>query len=441
MDALVLCFCLALGLIHTTEEKVLRQGRVPPHIVFVMVEDQGIGYHGSEIHTPVLDQLAGERVKLENYYVQPICSPSCSQLMTGRYQIHTGLQHSIIHARQPLCLPPNIPTLPERLRQAGYSTHMVGKWHLGFCRPECLPTSRGFQSFLGSLTGSGDHFSFQSCDGTEACGFDLHYGEWPAWELSGNYSTRLYTERVKEILRGHDQWTPLFLYVALQAVHTPLQAPGHLLRHYQTLGHRPLRHYAAMVSGVDESVGMIVSELRERGYYNNSVLIYSSDSGGQPVSWGCNWPLRGGKGSYWEGGVRAVGFVHSPLLKTKGVVSQALIHVSDWYPTLLSFAGYRESDSSYLDSQDNQWPHGEVDLRLLNLNGFGIWDTRVRAAIRAGDWKLLTGNVGDGDWFPPQTMPGGPQQWQGMEKRRDQRRKSVWIFTITADPYDRADFA
>ncbi len=87
MDALVLCFCLALGLIHTTEEKVLRRGRVPPHIVFVMVDDQGyndIGYHGSEIHTPVLDQLAGEGVKLENYYVQPICSPSRSQLMTGR---------------------------------------------------------------------------------------------------------------------------------------------------------------------------------------------------------------------------------------------------------------------------------------------------------------------------------------------------------------------
>ncbi len=218
-----------------------------------------------------------------------------------------------------------------------------------------------------------------------------------------------------------------------------------------------------MVSGVDESVGEIVSELQEQGYYNNSVLIYSSDNGGQPLSGGCNWPLRGGKGSYWEGGVRAVGFVHSPLLKRKGVVSQALIHISDWYPTLLSLAGYRESDSSHLDGQDvwgaissglpcprteilfNIDPvsrkHGEVNPRLLNLNGFGIWDTGVRAAIRVGDWKLLTGNVGDGDWYPPQTMPGGPQQWQGMEKRRDQRGKSVWLFNVTADPYERADLA
>ncbi|XP_072533144.1 arylsulfatase I [Salminus brasiliensis] len=462
--------CLRLAPPHVAEglphQKTPDKGQAPPHIIFVMVDDQGysdIGYHGSDIHTPVLDQLAAEGVKLENYYVQPICSPSRSQLMTGRYQIHTGLQHSIIRSRQPLCLPLDTPTLPERLRQAGYSTHMVGKWHLGFCRPECLPTARGFQSFLGSLTGSGDHFNFQSCDGAEACGFDLHDGERPAWELSGNYSTRLYTERVKTILRTHDRQKPLFLYVALQAAHTPLQAPAHLLQRYNFLGNRPRRHYAAMLSGVDEAVGEMVGEMRDQGYYPNSVLIYSSDNGGQPLSGGCNWPLRGGKGSYWEGGVRAVGFVHSPLLERKGVVSHALIHISDWYPTLLTLARSPEQDPQHLDgfdvwgaiSKGQPCPRteilfnidpvsrrpGEVDHRLLTVNGFGIWDTGVRAAIRVGHWKLLTGNVGDGDWFPPQILPGGPQQWQGMEKRQDQRGKSVWLFNITADPYERSDLA
>ncbi|XP_076851943.1 arylsulfatase I [Brachyhypopomus gauderio] len=461
--AVLLCLSRTpLALPHATAHQ-----QQPPHLVFVMVDDQGysdVGYHGSQdIRTPVLDQLAAQGVKLENYYVQPICSPSRSQLMTGRYQIHTGLQHSIIRSRQPLCLPPDGPTLPERLQRAGYDTHMVGKWHLGFCRRRCLPTARGFRSFLGSLTGGADHFSFRSCDGAEACGFDLHDGERPAWEMSGNYSTRLYTERVKEILRSHHGRTPLFLYVALQAAHSPLQAPAQLLQRYRSLDNRPRRHYAAMLGGVDEAVGEIVEEMRVRGYYRNSVLVYSSDNGGQPLWGGSNWPLRGGKGSYWEGGVRAVGFVHSPLLERRGVVSHALIHVSDWYPTLLSLAGAPEPDPRRLDGYD-VWgtisrglpcPRTEIlfnidpvsqrlsesDQQSLTVSGFGIWDTGVRAALRVGHWKLLTGNVGDGDWFPPQMFPGEPQRWKDMEKRQDQRGKSVWLFNISADPYERMDLA
>ncbi|KAJ8418381.1 hypothetical protein AAFF_G00140900 [Aldrovandia affinis] len=435
--------CLAwVHPIHAVKKPGSRKSVVgrQPHLIFIMVDDQGyndVGYHGSVIHTPVVDRLAEKGVKLENYYVQPICSPSRSQLMTGRYQIHTGLQHSIIRPRQPLCLPPDAPTLAERLRQAGYSTHMVGKWHLGFCRPSCLPTGRGFQTFLGSLTGSGDHFTFHNCDGLETCGFDLHDGERPAWELSGNYSTLLYAQRVKQILRAHDRKRPLFLYLALQAVHTPLQAPDRFLRQYSSLSNRPRRHYAAMVSCVDEAVGDVVQALRDRGLYRNSVLVYSSDNGGQPLSGGCNWPLRGGKGTYWEGGVRAVGFVHSPLLKRKGVVSKALIHISDWYPTLLSLAGVPGKDLRHLDGHDVP---GEANPRTLRA-GFGIWDTAVRASIRAGDWKLLTGNVGDGDWVPPQTQPGAPAGWDALEKRRDQRWKSVWLFNITADPYERRDLS
>ncbi|XP_010764665.1 arylsulfatase I [Notothenia coriiceps] len=437
----------------------------PPHLIFIMVDDQGygdIGYHGSDIHTPVLDKLAAEGVKLENYYVQPICSPSRSQLMTGRYQIHTGLQHSIIRSRQPLCLPADVPTLPERLVEAGYATHMVGKWHLGFCRPSCLPTGRGFQSFLGTLTGSGDHFTYRSCDGAEACGFDLHEGDQPAWKMAGNYSTLLYVDRVKQILRSHDPLKPLFLYLSFQSPHTPLQVPDHFLHYYDSQGNRLRRHYAAMLSCLDEGVGKVVQELKTSGLYQNSVLIYSSDNGGQPLSGGSNWPLKGGKGTYWEGGIRAVGFVHSPLLKKKGVVSRALIHVSDWFPTLLGLAGAPQSNHS-LDGHDvwetisKGWPSPRTEIlfnidpvsrkpgdpydKALVLNGFGIWDTAVRAAIRAGDWKLLTGNVGDGDWIPPHALPGGPERWQKLEKRRNEVGKSVWLFNVTSDPYERSDLA
>ncbi|KAJ4948152.1 hypothetical protein JOQ06_019692 [Pogonophryne albipinna] len=443
---------------------VVKRAR-PPHLIFIMVDDQGygdIGYHGSDIHTPVLDKLAAEGVKLENYYVQPICSPSRSQLMTGRYQIHTGLQHSIIRSRQPLCLPADVPTLPERLVEAGYATHMVGKWHLGFCRPSCLPTGRGFQSFLGTLTGSGDHFTYRSCDGAEACGFDLHEGDKPAWKMAGNYSTLLYVDRVKQILRSHDPLKPLFLYLSFQSPHTPLQVPDHFLHYYDSQGNRLRRHYAAMLSCLDEGVGKVVQELKTSGLYQNSVLIYSSDNGGQPLSGGSNWPLKGGKGTYWEGGIRAVGFVHSPLLKKKGVVSRALIHVSDWFPTLLGLAGAPQSNHS-LDGHDvwetisKGWPSPRTEIlfnidpvsrkpgepydKSLVLNGFGIWDTAVRAAIRVGDWKLLTGNVGDGDWIPPHALPGGPERWQKLEKHRNEVGKSVWLFNVTSDPYERSDLA
>lgn len=268
--------------------------------------------------------------------------------------------------------------------------------------------------------------------------------------------------RVKQILRTHDPSKPLFLYLSLQALHTPLQAPNTFLQRYKYEGNRLRRHYAAMLSYLDDGVEQVVRELRNSGLFQNSVLIYSSDNGGQPLSGGSNWPLRGGKGTYWEGGIRAVGFVHSPLLKRKGVVSRALIHVSDWYPTLLGLAGALQSHQG-LDGHD-VWltiseglpcPRTEILFNIdpvsrkpgdpyekaMVLNGFGIWDTATRAAIRAGDWKLLTGNVGDGDWIPPQALPGGREQWQKLEKRRIEMGKSVWLFNVTSDPYERSDLA
>uniref|UniRef100_A0A672J0A3 Sulfatase N-terminal domain-containing protein n=1 Tax=Salarias fasciatus TaxID=181472 RepID=A0A672J0A3_SALFA len=330
----------------------------PPHIIFIMTDDQGfndIGYHSSDIRTPVLDKLAADGVKLENYYIQPICTPSRSQLITGRYQIHTGLQHSIIRPRQPSCLPFDQVTLPQRLQELGYSTHMVGKWHLGFYKKECLPTRRGFDSYFGSLTGSVNYYTYESCDGPELCGFDLHEGESVAWGHRGKYSTHLYTQRVRRILASHDPHSqPLFIFLSFQAVHTPLQSPREYIYPYRGLGNVARRKYAAMVSAVDEAVRNVTYALRKYGYYQNSVIIFTTDNGGQPVSGGSNWPLRGRKGTYWEGGVRGLGFIHSPLLRRKRRVSKALVHITDWYPTLVGLAGGNESLTEGLDGY-NVW--------------------------------------------------------------------------------------
>ncbi|KAM6469310.1 arylsulfatase I isoform 1-T2 [Liasis olivaceus] len=434
----------------------------PPHLVFILTDDQGyhdVGYHGSDIQTPTLDRLAAEGVKLENYYIQPICTPSRSQLITGRYQIHTGLQHSIIRPRQPNCLPLNQVTLPQKLQEAGYSTHMVGKWHLGFYRKECLPTRRGFDTFLGSLTGNVDYYTYDNCDGPGVCGYDLHDGENVAWEQSGKYSTFLYAQRVRKILATHNPKEPLFIYIAFQAVHTPLQSPKEYIYRYRSMGNVARRKYAAMVTCMDEAVKNITWALKKYGYYDNSIIVFSTDNGGQTFSGGSNWPLRGRKGTYWEGGVRGIGFVHSPLIKRKRRTSRALIHITDWYPTLVTLAGGNVSEADGLDGY-NVWPaisEGKESPRteiLHNIdplynhakygsleNGFGIWNTAVQASLRVGDWKLLTGDPGYSDWIPPQTLTNFPGSWWNLERLTDGMRQSVWLFNITADPYERYDLS
>ncbi|XP_030067851.1 arylsulfatase I [Microcaecilia unicolor] len=434
----------------------------PPHIIFILTDDQGyhdVGYHGSDIETPTLDRLAAEGVKLENYYIQPICTPSRSQLITGRYQIHTGLQHSIIRPRQPNCLPLNQVTLPQKLQEAGYSTHMVGKWHLGFYKKECLPTRRGFDTFLGSLTGNVDYYRYDNCDGPGVCGYDLHEGENVAWDQSGKYSTLLYAQRVRRILATHSPQEPIFIYVAFQAVHTPLQSPKEYIYRYRAMGNVARRKYAAMVTCMDEAVKNITWALKKYGYYDNSLIVFSTDNGGQTFSGGSNWPLRGRKGTYWEGGVRGIGFVHSPLIKRKRRTSRALIHITDWYPTLVTLAGGNLSDTEGLDGY-NVWPaisEGKVSPRteilhnidpLYNLaksgsfeEGQGIWNTAVQASIRMGDWKLLTGDPGYSDWIPPQTLTNFPGSWWNLERLTDGVRKSIWLFNISRDPYERYDLS
>ncbi|XP_057712429.1 arylsulfatase I-like [Corythoichthys intestinalis] len=547
---------------------VTKGRRKQPHIIFILIDDQGfndIGYHNPNIKTPTLDKLAAEGVKLENYYVQPICTPSRSQLLTGRYQIHTGLQHSIIRPSQPSCLPAHMDTLPQRLQQAGYATHMVGKWHLGFYTKACLPTRKGFDSFFGSLTGSVDYYSYGSCDGPGVCGYDLHANESVAWGHQGKYSTTLFTQRARKILQSHDpSQRPIFLLLSLQAVHTPLQPPKSYIYPYRDMADVARRRFAAMVSTVDEAVRNVTYALRKAGFYRDSVIVYSTDNGAQPFTGGSNWPLRGRKGTYWEGGVRGVAFVHSPLLRRRRRVSKALVHITDWFPTLLSLAGGNVSQSQGLDgfdvwgaiSEGRESPRHEIlhnidplhkapepaqtwdvlennsliekpkkkrkKKKLLKqrpkqksafklakssnkLNTYlkahpnrlhasrpkarrtavpehnlswaptkvrsqlkskrssslanadsplpagetPVWDTSVQAAIRVGDWKLLTGDPGHGEWVPPQVLPTLLGRWWNLERafpslqhgRGSEVAKSVWLFNISADPYERLDLS
>lgn len=433
-----------------------------PNIVFVLADDYGfndIGYHGSQIKTPTLDQLAQEGVKLENYYVQPRCSPTRSQLISGRYQIHTGLQHAILWRWQRAGLPLDSPTIADKLKETGYSTHMVGKWHLGFYKKEYLPQNRGFDTYFGYLSCSEGHFNHTNYwkDGVDWY-LDLRDNNGPVFGKEGNYSTHLFTKHAEDIISNHAERSPdkpLFLYMAYESVHSPLEVPKEYEEKYKFIKDKNRRVYAAMVDTLDEGVRNITRALKETGMWENTIFVFSTDNGGQIHAGGNNYPLRGWKGSLFEGGIRGIGFVSGGAMKTRGVVNRELIHVSDWFPTLVSgVAGGSLNGTKPLDGF-NQWRtitgKDVPSARTYLLHNIDIlygkrgkpkfkqtWDTSVRAAIRVGDLKLITGQPDNGSWVKPPNdeMPHGD-----VVISKEPWSKNVWLFNITADPTEHNDIS
>ena len=449
-----------------------------PNIVFILADDFGfndVSYHGanhgSAIKTPFLDSLALSGIRLENYYVQPVCSPTRSQLLSGRYQIHTGLQHSVIRAPQPNGIPLNNILLPEQLKNCGYDTHMLGKWHVGFYKDQYLPWNRGFDSYFGYLIGGEDYYTKYRCY-LKMCGYSMNTENGPTNDTYGEYSTYLYARKAGDIISRHNKSNPLFMYIALQSVHAPLQVPESYIKPYMSIRNDNRRIYAGMVSAMDETVKNITDHLKSAGLWNNTVLIFSTDNGGQTLMGGNNWPLRGRKATLWEGGIRGVGFVHGPMLNVTNPnvqVNKQLIHVSDWYPTLLTASGCSAIPGTQSLDGYNQWEAITKDVKsprleiLHNIDplfskargkfrmGF---DTSVHAGIRVGDWKLLTGNPGFSRWVkPPEEQDTAVKFSPGLSitnhvyneiqsfSKFSNRAKLVQLFNIKYDPYERMELS
>ena len=454
-----------------------------PNIVFILADDLGfrdVGFHGSTaIQTPTLDRLAYNGVRLENYYVQPACTPTRSQLLSGRYQIHTGLQHRFLQPCQPNSLPEEMPTLANMLHDAGYATYMVGKWHIGYYKEQLVPTRRGFDSFFGFFNKGGDYYSHLLCENVEIalespsddcsettksdsnsgekymkpefCGFDFRTNETAAANYFGHYSTHLFTHKAIDVIQSHSSkqdGKPFFLYLAYQAVHEPLQVPETYTKPYASVKDRNRTIYAGMTACMDEGVLNVTTALENSGLWNNTILIFSTDNGGLALYGGINWPLRGGKYSLWEGGMRGVGFVHSPLIKRPGTVNNGLMHVSDWFPTILALAGHNPAGLN-VDGFDiwKSISDGEPSPRkeiLHNIDpvqpkrgselNIGQFDNRVRAAIRVGNWKLITGDPSEGSWIAPPEDTG----YQSVPDLGP-KSKNIWLFDISKDPYEKTD--
>ncbi|GFS14723.1 arylsulfatase I [Elysia marginata] len=368
-------------------------GQKPPNIVFIVADDYGfhdIGYHGSEFQTPNLDKLANGGVKLENYYVQPICSPTRSQLMTGRYQIHTGLQHNIIWPSQPYGLPLQYPTVANLLKEKGYSTHAVGKWHLGLYKKEYTPLHRGFDTFYGYWEGGEDYYTYYNCDTfhnrtvdenetgnrrqknkRKWCGYDLRDMETPVTNMNGTYSTHLYTGKAIDVVKNATKSKkPFFLYLAYQAVHTPMEVPQHYMEPYSHIKNKFRRIYAGMVSAMDEGVGNVTKALNDNGLWDDTIIIFST-----------------GMVSAMDEGVGNV----TKALKDNGLWDDTIIIFStgdgSWYPVPSSAEGPSppKSSSSSTDTK-NVWlfnvardPYEAIDLSATMSSTLHMMLERLRA--------------------------------------------------------------
>eukprot|EP00112_Aurelia_sp_Birch-Aquarium-sp1_P009365 Seg2061.3 transcript_id=Seg2061.3/GoldUCD/mRNA.D3Y31 product="Arylsulfatase B" protein_id=Seg2061.3/GoldUCD/D3Y31 len=323
----------------------------PPHIILAIADDLGwsdLGYQNlSKIRTPFIDKLAKEGIILTNHYVQPLCSPSRASLLTGKYAIHlgAGLNENVFSPDEDAGLPLQETLLPEKLQDLGYKTALFGKWHLGSSKPGYLPTRRGFDRFYGFYSGAIDYYTHNQtahrCKTRTASYLDFRNQEEIVRNRQGEYSQGIFNEEAVNFITNHDTKQPLFLMMSFQSVHDPLQVPSQYSSMYKDIEDTERRTYAGMTSYLDDSMRNFTNAVKNAGMWENTVMIFMSDNGGNPTSAGYNWPLRGAKGTVWEGGIRSTSFVSGGFLKEAGFESNALIHVSDWFPTVLNLAKNR----------------------------------------------------------------------------------------------------
>lgn len=255
---------------------VTAEAVAPPNIVYVVADDMGwadAGFHGSDISTPNIDKLASEGARLEQFYTLPMCTPTRAAFLTGRYPLRYGLQTGVIPSPGTYGIPLDEYLLPQILQDAGYSTALVGKWHLGHAKPEYWPLQRGFDQFYGALVGEIDHFKHSSH------GVKDWYLDNAKHEESG-FDNSLFGDRAARVIETHDAAKPLFLYLAFTAPHTPFQAPPEYLGRYQNIEDENRRAYAAMISVLDDGVGKVVAALERRGMRDNTIIVFHSDNGG-----------------------------------------------------------------------------------------------------------------------------------------------------------------
>ncbi|XP_065078329.1 arylsulfatase B-like isoform X2 [Ochlerotatus camptorhynchus] len=391
-------------------------GQRPPHIVIIMADDMGwndVGFHGSnQIPTPNIDALAYDGIILNRHYTAPMCTPSRASLMTGKNPISIGMQHYVTVSDEPWGLGLDQKIMPEYFKEAGYRTHLVGKWHLGFSAKQYTPTMRGFDTHVGYFGPYVDYWDYTLKMGPpkDYVGYDLRNNLEVNRNSNGTYATDFFTQMASSIIENHDVKDPLFLMMSHLAPHAandnePLQAPEETIRKFDYISDENRRIYAAMVSKLDDSVGQIFNSLRSKNMLDNSIILFMSDNGAPSVGLhansGSNYPLRGIKNVPWEAATRNIAAIWSPLLQERQRVSNQFIHISDWLPTLASAAGIDipfSKDHSEIDGLD-QWEALSYDTgnpRRVVLNM--IDEIYGYSSYMENGFKIVNGTFSNGEY-------------------------------------------
>lgn len=366
-----------------------------PHIVYIVADDLGwkdVGFHGSDIKTPNIDRLAQDGARLEQFYVQPMCTPTRAALLTGRYPCRYGLQTLVIPTPSKYGLPTDERLLPEALKDVGYKTVMVGKWHLGHADRKYWPRQRGFDYHYGSMVGEVDYFTHSSANVRDWYRDDRSVRE-------QGYVTQLWGADAVAQINAHNSKAPLFLYLAFTAPHSPYQAPKEYIDKYRHIEDPTRRAYAAMITCMDDEIGKVVSALEKRQMRKNTLIVFMSDNGGNETALFAgdadvsnlklpaeNGPYRGGKGTLYEGGTRVAALANWPGHIKPGEVN-GMMHVVDIFPTLAGLAGASLTKGKPLDGLDvwstissgSPSPRHEI---VYNIEPF-------RGGVRRDDWKLI----------------------------------------------------
>lgn len=373
---------------YVTEETPYEDAR--PHIIMFLTDDQGyanVGFKNRNISTPHIDALVRKGVVLNRHYGASWCAPSRAALMSGRMPLR--VDHKAVH--------PGIALLPEVLSAAGYRTAQVGKWHIGKCSKDMTPFERGFTESFGNLGQvlhdlTVEKYCFMAgCEG----GVDLWDTAEPAYGKGneGEYSSYVYSSYIRKYIKNHNSSTPLFMYINPTQPHTPYVVPDEYSQPYLDAGSSAsFAIYNGMITAVDDIVGATVNSLKSQRMWRNTLFIYASDNGGltcaadYEAGFASNYPLRGGKLSVLEGGVRSLAFVSGGYLppSTRGSERNGYVHLADWYPTIGRLAGApQESD-----------PWGYSTAGIPSIDGYDVWnyvsgreDESPRKEILFADWR------------------------------------------------------